>query len=181
MFKSHLFILIQILNIFIITKPNLTNSKVIFLKTFIQLLINYFLKQRNYRLEIDNITCQHNASYLFGAHDCWLKRDKEDNIIKISLYINLLKQINEFHVHYTLHLSRNNMPRLKLFDLNLNVCSLLKNLHKEKLFRIVLEKIKRVLNADCKCPFKAVSFSIMISKFKKIYICLLIESLLITL
>lgn len=103
--------------------------------------------------------CPHNASDFIGSIGCSVRRDL-DNITKTSMFIYLIKKVDDFDVRYVLEMSRNKLARVKMLDLKTNGCNFLKAAQNQKLLKIFKNQLERTLNEIPKCPLKSVSFSI---------------------
>lgn len=110
---------------------------------------------------METISCLHNASALVSDVTCGIRLDT-DNITKISMSINLIKQIDDFDVRYILELSRNKMARMKALDFRINVCSFLKSANKQKILEIFKQQLEAVLNVVPTCPMTAVGLKILL-------------------
>lgn len=87
---------------------------------------------------------------------CSLRRDV-DNITKVSLFINLIKEIDDFDVRYILEMKRNKLASIKMLDFKVSACNFLKAAQKQKVLKYFKDNLIRALNVMPKCPLKAVS------------------------
>ncbi|KNC26984.1 hypothetical protein FF38_09211 [Lucilia cuprina] len=106
------------------------------------------------RIEIETISCHPNSLDIIGDTNCFVRRD-QNNVTKISMFINILKTVDTFDVRHTLELYRKNTAvRLKALDVKVNACKFLDTAQKQKILGIFKEQLKCVLNVVPHCPLK---------------------------
>lgn len=111
--------------------------------------------ERNFRFYIDDFIVKIVDKDLIDIINC--KVSQIPNRSFISCYVLVNRNIYELELDTTVDMILRNNQKRRIFNMHVNGCTFLVNLHKMRLFNEFAKSLTRAFNGNLTCPIIAVS------------------------
>lgn len=111
---------------------------------------------RNFRIHFDEFAIKYKVPDLFERMDCRLLHVNNRSYVNAEMILK--RNVGDINVRASMEFWKSNSkPKVKLYDVQVDGCSFLRSIHKNKLFNIYVKSFKKHANTNLVCPLKAVS------------------------
>lgn len=110
---------------------------------------------RNFEVYIDDFIVKIVDKDLINVFNCMVSHIPNRSFISCYLIVN--RNIYELELNCTFDMILRNNQKRQVFNVKVNGCSFLVNLHKIRLFNEFAKSFSKVFNGNLTCPFYAVS------------------------
>lgn len=111
--------------------------------------------ERNFRFYIDDFIVQIVDKDLIDIFNCKVSQIPHRSFINCYVIVN--RNIYELELETSLDMILRNNQKRRIFNVHVNGCTFLVNLHKMRLFNEFAKSFTRVFNGNLTCPVIAVS------------------------
>ncbi|XP_050741560.1 uncharacterized protein LOC108032331 [Drosophila biarmipes] len=111
-------------------------------------------ENRGIRVYFDDFVVKYKAPDIFVKMDSNLTQS--NNRSYINLEVILKKDVNDINVRLSMEFWKPNAKaKMKLYDVRVDGCQLLRSIHQNKLFNVFVKSFKKHANVILMCPLKA--------------------------
>ncbi|XP_020809340.1 uncharacterized protein LOC110185029 [Drosophila serrata] len=111
--------------------------------------------ERNFRVHFDEFAMKYMVPDVFEKMDCQLYYINNRSYVNAEMILK--RNIGEINVRASMDFwkTNNRQKKVKLYDVQVDGCSFLRSVHKNKLFNIYVKSFKKHANVNLVCPLKA--------------------------
>ncbi|XP_043640840.1 uncharacterized protein LOC122611660 [Drosophila teissieri] len=128
--------------------------KTLYFLCALYLLMDLAKGQNRLRILFDEFVIKYKAPDVFEKMDCYLFQASNRSYVNAEMILK--KEVADLNVRSSMEFWKPNAKtKLKLYDVRVDGCLVLRTMNKNKLFYIFVKSFKKHANVILTCPFKA--------------------------